>query len=40
VLELDLILENAFCMEAPDLGGRNEMGTYEEFEILMFCGME
>ncbi len=26
MLELDLILENAFSMESPDLGGRNQMG--------------
>jgi hypothetical protein len=26
VLELDLILENAFSMESPDIGGRNQMG--------------
>ncbi len=25
MLELDLILENAFCKESPDLGGRNQM---------------
>ncbi len=26
VLELDLILENALCMESPDLGGGDQMG--------------